>query len=160
MSDEQHKVDAYGRELARIGRRQSEAVQARAVVFRALAAVGIGPEQADAVVAQVEAGAVAGAHTWICESSPQAGFEDGWFAGVRDAASRLLRVADTTAAQTGRAASHAMLCAHLHQQAGPAAGGEGAVPATAVSAVSAGAAGGASTVLEVRDVLEAAQRCT
>ncbi|MEV5676519.1 MULTISPECIES: hypothetical protein [unclassified Streptomyces] len=34
---------------------------------------------------------MAGAHTWISESSPPHGseprFEDGWFAGVRDVAS-------------------------------------------------------------------------
>ncbi|MEV7238064.1 hypothetical protein AB0N06_30190 [Streptomyces sp. NPDC051020] len=53
---------------------------------------------------------MAGAHTWICESSALHGseqrFEDGWSAGVRDVASYLLRIADTTAtAQRGRAAS-------------------------------------------------------
>ncbi|MCZ1011861.1 hypothetical protein [Streptomyces lydicus] len=60
---------------------------------------------------------VAGAHTWISESSAPHGsdprFEDGWFAGVRDVASYLLRIADTTAtAQRGRAASSAQLLAH------------------------------------------------
>lgn len=61
---------------------------------------------------------MAGAHTWISESSaphesePQ--FEDGWHAGVCDIASYLLRIADTTAtAQRGRAAPSAMLPAHV-----------------------------------------------
>ncbi|SCE12363.1 hypothetical protein GA0115239_12213 [Streptomyces sp. BpilaLS-43] len=49
-------------------------------------------------------------------------FEDGWFAGVRDVASYLRRIADTTATTTGRgrAASSAMLLAHLHQPPSPA----------------------------------------
>ncbi len=48
-------------------------------------------------------------------------FEDGWRAGVRDVASRLLRIADTTAtAQRSHAASNALLHAHLQQPASPA----------------------------------------
>ncbi|MEU9197729.1 hypothetical protein [Streptomyces hundungensis] len=125
MSTEQHDADAYGQELARISDHQHEATDARFMVFQALAAVGIGHEQADDIVAKLEAGAVAGAHTWISESSPPHGseprFEDGWFAGVRDVASYLLRIADTTAtAGRGRAASSAMLVAHLQQPASPA----------------------------------------
>ncbi|CAM5506812.1 MULTISPECIES: hypothetical protein [Streptomyces] len=57
-------------------------------------------EQADDIVSKLEAGAVAGAHTWISESSAPRGseqrFEDGWHAGVRDVASYLLHIADTT----------------------------------------------------------------
>jgi hypothetical protein len=79
---------------------------------------------ADDIVAKLEAGAVAGAYTWISESSPPHGsesrFEDGWFAGVRDAASYLLRIADTTATGCGRAASSALLDAHVQQVACPA----------------------------------------
>ncbi|MGW2843289.1 hypothetical protein ACWCWD_36560 [Streptomyces sp. NPDC001493] len=125
MSTEQPGVDAYGQELARISHHQSQAIDARSMVFQALAAVGIGHEEADDIVARLEAGAVAGAHTWISESSPPHGaeerFEDGWSAGVRDVASQLLRIADTTAT-TGRglAASNAMLVAHLSQPASPA----------------------------------------
>ncbi|MGW6327253.1 hypothetical protein [Streptomyces sp. NPDC055100] len=68
---------------------------------------------------------MAGAHTWISESSPPHGpeprFEDGWFAGVRDVASYLLRIADTPATTgRGRAASSTMLLAHLQQPASPA----------------------------------------
>lgn len=90
-----------------------------------MAAAGIGHEQADDIVAKLEAGAVAGAHTWISESCPphksEPRFEDGWFAGVRDVASYLLRIADTTAnAGRGRAASSAMLVAHLQQPSSPA----------------------------------------
>ncbi|MFG2417108.1 hypothetical protein [Streptomyces goshikiensis] len=52
---------------------------------------------------------MAGAQTRISESSAPHGseqwFEAGWFAGVRDVASYLLRIADTTTAQRGRAAS-------------------------------------------------------
>ncbi|MFF7342052.1 hypothetical protein ACFZAT_32710 [Streptomyces sp. NPDC008163] len=125
MSTEQHDADAYGQELAAIGHHQHEATAARLTVFQALAAVGIGHEQADDIVAKLEAGAVAGAHTWISESSPphksEPRFEDGWFAGVRDVASYLLRIADTTAhAGRGRAASSAMLLAHVQQAASPA----------------------------------------
>lgn len=110
MSSEQHAVDAYGQELARISHHQREATSARFTVFQSLAAAGIGHEQADNIVAMLEAGAVAGAHTWISESSPPHGseprFEDGWFAGVRDVADYLLRIADTTATTgRGRAAS-------------------------------------------------------
>lgn len=45
------------------------------------------------------------------------GFEDGWFEAVRAVASDLLRIADHTAAQRGRAASSAQLFAHLRQPA-------------------------------------------
>ncbi|MEU2166043.1 hypothetical protein [Streptomyces sp. NPDC019208] len=125
MSTEQHDADAYGQELTRISHHQHEATDARFTVFQALTAAGIGHEQADDIVAKLEAGAVAGAHTWISESSPPHGseprFEDGWHAGVRDVASYLLRIADTTAtAQRGRAASSAMLLAHVQQPTSPA----------------------------------------
>ncbi|AWN24879.1 hypothetical protein [Streptomyces sp. NEAU-S7GS2] len=125
MSTEQHDADAYGQELARISHHQHEATAARFTVFQALAAVGIGHEQADDIVSKLEAGVVAGAHTWVSESSAPHGseprFEDGWQASVRDVASYLLRIADTTAtAQRGRAASSAMLVAHLQQPASPA----------------------------------------
>ncbi|MFE6885809.1 hypothetical protein [Streptomyces sp. NPDC057702] len=68
---------------------------------------------------------MAGAHTWISESSPPHGseprYEDGWFAGIRDVTSYLLRIADTTAtAGRGRAASSAMLLVHLQQPRSPA----------------------------------------
>ncbi|MFE8940923.1 hypothetical protein ACFYNX_25995 [Streptomyces sp. NPDC007872] len=80
MSTEQYDADAYGQELARISHHQHEATDARFTVFQALAA-GIGHEQADDTVAKLEAGAVAGAHTWISESSPphksEPRFEDG-----------------------------------------------------------------------------------
>ena len=151
MSTEQPGADAYGQELARISHHQSEAIEARFTVFQALAAVGIGHEQADDIVSKMEAGAVAGAHTWISESSPphksEPRFEDGWFAGVRNVASYLLRIADTTAT-TGRglAASNAMLVAHLSQPASPApkeAPVEEAAPAVA---------------LDAKDVLAAAER--
>ncbi|MEW2625611.1 hypothetical protein [Streptomyces sp. NPDC048106] len=69
MSSEQHDADACGQELARISKHQHGATAARFTVFQALAAVGIGHEQADDIVSKLEAGAVAGAHTWISESS-------------------------------------------------------------------------------------------
>ncbi|MFJ1568700.1 hypothetical protein ACIOG8_31575 [Streptomyces erythrochromogenes] len=99
MRSARHDADAYGQELARISHHQHEAMSVRFTVFQA-AAVGIGHEQADDIVAKLEARAVAGAHTWISESSPPHGSEpqceDGWFAGDRNAASYLLRIADTT----------------------------------------------------------------
>ncbi len=69
MSTEQPGADVYGQELARISHHQSAAIEARFTVFQALAAVGIGNEEADGIVSKLEAGAVAGAHTWISESS-------------------------------------------------------------------------------------------
>ncbi|MEV5567695.1 hypothetical protein AB0L54_33290 [Streptomyces sp. NPDC052196] len=124
-TEQQHDADAYGQELAAISHHQHEATSARFTVFQALAAVGIGHEQADEIVSAVEAGAVAGAHTWISESSAPHGseprFEDGWHAGVRDVASYLRRIADRTATtERGRAASCAMLLTHLQQPASPA----------------------------------------
>lgn len=126
MSTEQQPgVDAYGQELTAISHHQHAATSARFTVFQALAAVGIGHEQADEIVSAVEAGAVAGTHTWISESSAPHGseprFEDGWHAGVRDVASYLRRIADrTTSTERGRAASCAMLLTHLQQPASPA----------------------------------------
>ncbi|MFJ4879917.1 hypothetical protein ACIP93_32585 [Streptomyces sp. NPDC088745] len=150
MSIEQHASDPYGQELARIRHHQSEATGARFTVFQALAAAGVSPEQADEIVSKLEAGAVAGAHTWISESSPPYGsdpqFEDGWFAGVRDVASYLLRIADTTATtQRGLAASSALLLAHLRQSASPASTPLAQKPAP---------------TLDTKKVLAAARRCT
>ncbi|MFI1189390.1 hypothetical protein [Streptomyces californicus] len=107
-----HDADAYGQELARIGHHQGEAAPARCTVFQALAGAGLSHEQADDIVSKIEAGAVAGAHTWISESiAPHLSapcFADGWHAGVRDVASELLNIADTTAtAHKGRAAATA-----------------------------------------------------
>ncbi|MFF7098309.1 hypothetical protein ACFY9A_38930 [Streptomyces rubradiris] len=155
MSPEQPGVDAYGQELARISHHQHEATAARFTVFQTLAAAGIGHEQADDIVAKLEAGAVAGAHTWISESSPphrsEERFEDGWHTGVRDVASYLLRIADTTATTgRGRAASSAMLAAHLQRPDSPAPQ-ETPVeePAPALAPV---------PPLEAKDVLAAAER--
>ncbi len=53
---EQHDADAYGEEPARINRQPHEATDARFMVFRALAAAGIGHEQADDIMAKLEAG--------------------------------------------------------------------------------------------------------
>ncbi|MFJ8697023.1 hypothetical protein [Streptomyces roseolilacinus] len=110
MSTEQPDADAYGQEPARISHHQHEATAARFTVFQALAAVGIGHEQADDIVAKLEAGAVTGAHTWISENSAPHGseqrFEDGWHAGVRDVAGYLLRIADTTGRGARRVQRH------------------------------------------------------
>ncbi|MBV7674089.1 hypothetical protein STHAL_32090 [Streptomyces halstedii] len=149
VSTEQHDADAYGQELARISHHQHEATGARFTVFQALAAAGFSNEQADDIVSTLEAGAVAGAHTWISESSPPHGseqrFENGWFAGVRDIASYLLRIADTTATTgRGRAASSAMLLAHVSQPASPA---PEETPASAPA-----------VELDAKDVLAAAER--
>ncbi|MEG8281010.1 hypothetical protein [Streptomyces sp. AHA2] len=153
MSTEQHDADAYGQEPAAISHHQHEATTARFTVFQALAAAGIGHEQADDIVAKLEAGAVAGAHTWISESSPPHGseprFEDGWFAGVRDVASYLRRIADRTATtERGRAASSAMLVAHLQQPPSPAPEATAAAEPAPVSVPQ----------LEAKDVLVAAER--
>lgn len=60
MSTEQHDGNAYGQELAAISHHQHDATSARLTVFQALAAAGIGHEQADDIVAKLEAGAVTG----------------------------------------------------------------------------------------------------
>ncbi|MFD3809023.1 hypothetical protein ACFWSF_26470 [Streptomyces sp. NPDC058611] len=84
-------------------------------MFAALAAVGVPPAQADELVSQLEAGAAARAYTWISESSAPHGseprFENGWAESVRTVVGDLLRIADTTAAQRGRAAPSALLLA-------------------------------------------------
>ncbi|MFH8446894.1 hypothetical protein ACH4D3_37510 [Streptomyces sp. NPDC018026] len=124
MSTEQHDANAYGQELARISPHHHKAAAARLTVFQALVAVGIGHEQAEDIVAKLEAGAVVGAPL-VSESSaphgPELRFENGWHAGVRDVASYLLCIADATAI-TGRGltASGAMLIVHLQQPASPA----------------------------------------
>ncbi len=105
MSTEQH--DACEEEPARIRQHQSEAMTARISVSEALTRAGVSPAQADGLVSQLEAGAVAGAHTWICREQHPArfggGIRGGWFQGARAVPSNLLRITDTTAAQRGRA---------------------------------------------------------
>ncbi|MBU3869029.1 hypothetical protein KN815_34755 [Streptomyces sp. 4503] len=148
MSTEQH--DAYGEELARISQYQSEAVTARISVLEALTLAGVSPAQVNELVSKLEAGAVAGAHTWISENSPPHGseqaFEDGWFKGVRAVASQLLQIADTTASQLGRAESNALQLARIRQQNSRA---QAEAPAPAAAAV-----------LDAEEVRAAARRCT
>lgn len=147
------ETDAYGEELARISRHQSEAVTARLRLFEVLAAAGVTAQEADALVSRLEAGAVAGAHTWVSESSPPHGaeqlFEDGWFAGVRAVSSYLLRIADDAAAQQGRAATSAGLLAHLRRPA-----------PVAAAPVPQPAAAGEVPPPDPDEVLAAALRCT
>lgn len=50
MTTEQHDTDAYGQELTRISHHQREATDARFTIFQALAAVGVGHQQADVIV--------------------------------------------------------------------------------------------------------------
>lgn len=73
MSTGTYDADAYRREPARIRLHQGDAANVRLAVFRALAAAGVPAERADELVVAVEAGSVAGAHTWIAESSAPAG---------------------------------------------------------------------------------------
>ncbi|MGW7620825.1 hypothetical protein ACWGLG_34310 [Streptomyces antimycoticus] len=146
MSTEQH--DAYGEELSRISQHQSDAVTARITVLEALTLAGVSPAQVNELVSKLEAGAVAGAHTWISENSPPHGseqaFEDGWFKGVRAVASQLLQIADTTASQLGRAESNALQLARIRQQNSRA---QAEAPAPAA-------------VLDADEVRAAARRCT
>ncbi|MFF9025747.1 chromosomal replication initiator protein DnaA [Streptomyces eurythermus] len=145
--------NGYRPQLAEV---QKQALQPDADAYgQELAHAGIGHEQADDIVAKLEAGAVTGAHTWISKSSAPHGSEerceDGWHAGVRDVASYLLRIADTTAT-TGRglAASSATLAAHLQRPDSPAPGEtpvEGPDPAPAPV-----------PPLEAKHVLAAAER--
>lgn len=122
---------------------------ARLRLFELLAAAGVPTAEADLLIARLEAGAVAGAHTWVSESSAPHGsqqpFEDGRFAGVRAVSSYLLRIADDAAAQRGRAASSAALRTHLRRSAPQ-------VPQPAAPP--------AAPDPDPGDVLAAAQRCT
>ncbi|MEV6133155.1 hypothetical protein AB0M05_41255 [Streptomyces violaceusniger] len=149
MSTEQH--DAYGEELSRISQHQSDAVTTRITVFEALTLAGVSPAQANELVSKLEAGAVAGAHTWVSENSPPHGaeqaFEDGWFKGVRAVASQLLEIADTTASQLGRAESNALQLTRIRQRNSRVAQAEAPTPAPAVA-------------LDADEVLAAARRCT
>ncbi|MFF9527490.1 hypothetical protein ACF1DV_36825 [Streptomyces achromogenes] len=152
MSTEQHDADAYGQELARISNHQHEATDARFTVFQALAAAGIGHEQADDIVAKLAAGAVAGAHTWISESSP------------RTSPSRGSR----TAGSPGSATSPATYCASPTPPPPPGAGAppqrHAAHPRPAAALPRPGADDGGRTrpasvpPLEAKDVLAAAER--
>ncbi|MFD8119414.1 hypothetical protein [Streptomyces microflavus] len=148
-----HDPNAYGQELARIRHHQHEATAAHHTVLQALAAAGIPHEQSDDIVATIEAGAVAGAHTWISESSAPDGsgarYEDGWHDGVRDVAGHLLRIADTTATTgRGRAASTAMRLPHQQQPASP----------TPQETTADEPAPASVPELEAKDVLAAAER--
>lgn len=101
-------------------------------------------------MSKLEAGAVADAHTRISENSAphrsEQRFADGWHAGARDVTGHLLRTADPTASvQRGRAASPALLRAHLQQPASPAPH-QAPAPAPAAAA------------LDGEDVLAAAER--
>lgn len=81
-------------------------MRARRRVFEALAQAGTAQAEADELTAAVEAGAVATANSWICESSAPEGnptFEDGWAEGVCSISRDLLRLADVTATPRGRA---------------------------------------------------------
>ncbi|HBF81798.1 MAG TPA: hypothetical protein DD420_18245 [Streptomyces sp.] len=113
--------DAYQEELARIRQHQDDAAGARSKVFQILAAAAVPLDEADELVALIEAGAVAGAHSSVSESGAPDGasadFENGWHEGVCDIASDMLRIADSTAAQRGRAASNAQLLTYLRQPA-------------------------------------------
>lgn len=165
MSTEQ--PDPYMEELSRISQHQSEAVTARIVVFEALARAGVSRAQADELVSKLEAGAVAGAHTWVSENSPphdaEQAFQKGWFRGVRSAASQLLQIADTTAAQRGRAESNALLMATGSAKTLVAARSSAELQAECVPVPSLDLLAqteAPAAPLDAEEVLAAAQRCT
>lgn len=169
MSTEQHDADAYGEELARISQHQSEAVTARIAIFEALARAGVSPVQANELVSTLEAGAVAGAHTWVSENSPphdaEQTFQKGWFRGVRAVASQLLQIADFTAAQRGRAESNALLMATGSAKTLVAARSsdelhEGLVRVPSLDLLAQTEAVAPAAPLDAEEVLAAAQRCT
>ncbi|MFI9176171.1 hypothetical protein [Streptomyces lincolnensis] len=169
MSAEQHDMDAYGEELTRISQHQSEAVTARIAVLEALARAGVSIAQADELVSKLEAGAVAGAHTWVSENSPphdaEQAFQKGWFRGVRSVASQLLQIADTTAAQRGRAESNALPMATGSAKTLVAARGSaelqaGCVPVPSLDLLAQTEASAPAAPLDAEEVLAAAQRCT
>ncbi|GGN61329.1 hypothetical protein GCM10012285_60120 [Streptomyces kronopolitis] len=95
---QQHGADASGQELARVRAHVAGGLTARAAVLQALGGAGHTPEEADEIVARLEAGAIASAHSGVSGSSD------------------LLRIADATA-QGGRAASSAQLVSSLQPPA-------------------------------------------
>ncbi|MBM9506676.1 hypothetical protein [Actinacidiphila acididurans] len=113
---------------------------------------GVPVAEADELVSRLEAGAVAGAHTWVSESSAPHGsdpaFDDGWFAGVKDASRLLADIADRTAAQRARAETGLELLTRLRQ----------AAPAPAVPAQQPSAAADVPPP-DPDEVLAAALRC-
>ncbi|GAA3352425.1 hypothetical protein GCM10017744_001360 [Streptomyces antimycoticus] len=133
--------------------RSSDAVTARITMVEALTLAGVSPAQANELISKLEAGAVAGARSWISENSPphssEQAFEDGWFQGVRAVASQLLQIADTTASQLRRAESNAQQLNRIRQQASRTPQAEEPAPAPAASAA-----------LDADEVLAVARRCT
>ncbi|MEU6626109.1 hypothetical protein ABZ926_35845 [Streptomyces litmocidini] len=108
---------------------QTAGVNARLRLLAVLAAAGVDDGQADDLLAAVEAGAVAGAHTWAVEEEEAApvgcgeAYERGWFDGVATVCTVLASVADHHRRQTGRAAAARLLVEH--HAARPAAATEG-----------------------------------
>lgn len=147
--------DAYAAQLARITEHQSRGTGARLRLFGLLHAAGVPAAEADELVSRLEAGAVAGAHTWVAERSAPTGsppaFDDGWFAGVQDTCRLLADIADRTAAQRDRAAGSLELLARLRQPAPP--------PAAPPPRPAPAAAPGAPPP-DPDEVLAAALRCT
>ncbi|MEU5138145.1 DUF6221 family protein [Streptomyces californicus] len=124
-----HDPVAYGEGLARIGLHQSKAIESRTVVYRALAAAGIGHEQADTIVSHVQAGAAGGGR------SP----------------SRLQRVAKTSATRTESDREHDLATAR-RGQANPE-----PTASTAIRHVSSGTLGGEALLdshLPMLDLIE------
>ncbi|MGW0750821.1 hypothetical protein [Streptomyces sp. NPDC002587] len=154
MSTDQHDADAYGQELARIGRARAPQ--------RGPRCSGPGRHRGRARADGRARGAAGGrggrrgAHLDLREQRPhgfEPCFEDGWDEGVRAVAGDLLCIADTTTAQRGRATSNAQLLAHLRQPASPAP----TLPAQEPAPAPAAALDAAPDAMEV---LTATQRCT
>ncbi|MET8883834.1 hypothetical protein [Streptomyces rubiginosohelvolus] len=151
MSTEQHDADAYGQELAAISHHQRAAHRLP----------GLGRRRDRARAGRRHRGEAGGRggdprpHLDLREqpaAQVRAAVRGRLVRRVRDVASYLLRIADTTAhAERGRAASSAMLVAHPQQLASPA-------PAAPEATAADEPAPASVPPLEAKDVLAAAER--
>ncbi|GAA3043999.1 hypothetical protein GCM10017562_01050 [Streptomyces roseofulvus] len=86
-------------------------ISARAQLLGVLAATGIGDDQADSLLAAVEAGAIAGTYSWVVEEADAAPggrgeeYERGWADAVSAVSTVLASMADARQHQRGHAAS-------------------------------------------------------
>ncbi|MFH8753818.1 hypothetical protein ACH4GK_42225 [Streptomyces rimosus] len=106
--------------VRRVSQYQTAGTNARLRVFALLAAQGVPASEADDLVAALEAGAVAGAHSEVVElggmapASRGAVFADGWDDGVTAVSEALVGIADRDCSRRGgRSAGAAELTVHL-----------------------------------------------
>ncbi len=106
--------------VRRVSQYQTAGVNARLKVFALLEAQGVPADEADDLVAALEAGAVAGAQCQVVELDGMAPasrgslFADGWDDGVRAVSEALVGIADREwSRRGGRSAGTAELAVHI-----------------------------------------------